>query len=74
MKLEVDLWGCLLNVYNNFEMAISKRVEKVRKTLKNPKGVKIITQIPKVRLLHKTELMSGSIQQATYVLDLKDLS
>ena len=47
--------------------------KKARKTSQNPKRAKIITKIPKIRLLQKTELMSRSIQRAIYVQNLKNL-
>ena len=72
MKLELDLWHCLLDVYTKFRIDILKHVEK---SPKNPKRVKIIAKIPKIRFFGtKTELMPRSIQRATNVPNLKDLS
>ena len=48
--------------------------KKARKTSKNPKRTKIIAKILKILFLQKTGLMSRSIQQATCVPNLKNLS
>ena len=54
MKLELDVWHYLLNVYTMFQNDISKRVEKKpRKTSQNPKRAKIIAKIPEIRFLKK---------------------
>ena len=68
MKLEIPVWHCLLDVHTKFQMDIPKHVDKKPgNLLKNPKHAKIIIQIPKIWFLPKTELMSKSIQWATYV-------
>ena len=74
MKLELDLWHYLLDVSTKFHIDISNHVEKAQKSSKNPKCAKIIAKIPKIRMLKKIEFMSKSIQRATYVLNLKNLS
>ena len=54
MKLELDVWHYLLNVYAMFENDISKHVEKkARKTSQNPKCAKKIAKIPKIWFLQK---------------------
>ena len=54
MKLELDVWHYLLNVYTMFQNDISKHVKKkTRKTSQNPKRAKIIAKIPKIRFLKK---------------------
>ena len=62
MKLELDVWRHLLEVYTKFEIDISKYVEKVKKSPKNPKHAKIIAQIQKIRFLRKTELMLRNVR------------
>ena len=60
MKLELDLWCHLLDVYSKFEINIWKHVKKkAQKTEKNPKRAKIITKIPKIRFLKKTGTYVG---------------
>ena len=70
MKLEVDVWHHLRNVYTKFQIDISKPYRKKPENFENPKRVKIISKIPKMRFLHKTALISRSIQQAIYVRNL----
>ena len=74
MKLELDMWRQLLDLYTKFKLSISKDAEKIPKYLKNSKRTKIIAKVPKTRFLRKTELVSISIQRATHVANLKDLS
>ena len=45
MKLKLNLWHRLLNVFTKFEIYIFKHVEKACKILKNPKCAKIILKI-----------------------------
>ena len=73
MKLELDVWHYLINVYTMFQIDISKHIEKAWKTSQNPKRAKIIAKIPKIRLMQKNELMSISIEQAICVPNLKNL-
>ena len=57
MKLELDVWHYLLNIYTMFQNDISKHVEKkARKTSQNPKRAKIIAKIPKIGFLKKRNL------------------
>ena len=58
----------------NFKFISQIMKKTARKTSKNPKRAKIIAKIPKIVFSQKTDLMSRSIQQATYVLNLKNLS
>ena len=54
MKLELDAWHHLLNVYTNFEIDILKHLAKTaRQTSKNPKGAKIMAKILKMQFLQK---------------------
>ena len=53
MKLELELWCRLLNVYIMFEINIWKHVEKSLENWKNPKRAKIIAKIPKIRFWKK---------------------
>ena len=66
MKLELDVWHYLLNVYTMFQNDISKHVEKTRKTSQNPKRSKIIAKIPKIRFLkngtHVEEYTAGHLR------------
>ena len=57
MKLELDMWHHQLNVYTKFQTDISKHVQKVPKSSKNPKRAKIIAKIPKIKFSQKTGLM-----------------
>ena len=72
MKLELDVWHYLLNVYTMFQNDLSVE-KKARKTSQNPKRAKIIAKIQKIGFLKKTELMSKSIQRAIYIPNLKNL-
>ena len=63
--------ACIYQVSNRYLKTCRK---KARKTLKNPKCAKIIAKILKIIFLQKTELMSRSIQQSTYVPNFKNLS
>ena len=59
MKLKLDVWHYLLNVYAMFENDISKHVEKKPGKLRKIQDAqKKIGKIPKIRFLQKTELMS----------------
>ena len=75
MKFKLDLLHyCLLDVYSKSQINISKHVEKSPKNFEKSKTPKIIAKIPKIILKNKqTELISRSIQWATYVPNLKDL-
>ena len=53
MKLELDVWHYVLDVYIKFQIDISKHVEKSPETSKNPRRTKIIAKIPKMRFLQK---------------------
>ena len=54
MKLELDVWHYLLNVYTMFQNEYHKTCrKKTRKTSQNPKRAKIIAKIPKIRFLKK---------------------
>ena len=44
MKLELDVWHHLLDVYTKFQIDIPKHVKKALKTSKNPKHAKIIAK------------------------------
>ena len=72
MKFDLDVWHCVINIYDKFQIDISNRVEKAPGKIR--KCAKIITKIPNIRLLLKTELMPRSIQWSTYVPNFKDLS
>ena len=63
--------ACIYQVSNWYLKTCRK---KARKTTKNPKRTKIIAKILKIIFWQKTELMSNSIQQATCVPNLKNLS
>ena len=50
MKIELDLWRCLLDVYTKFQIDISKHVGKIPgKPRKIQNAQKIIVKIPKIR-------------------------
>ena len=74
MKLEFNLWCHRLNVYTKFQINISKRVEKSLENFEKYKTHKNNHQNSENKTLANTVLMSGSIQWATYVPNLKDLS
>ena len=71
MKLELYVWHHLLDGYTKFQIDISKHVEK---SPENPIHAKIIAKVSKIWFLRKTEFMPGSIQRATHVPTLKNLS
>ena len=58
MKLELDVWHYLLDVYTKFEIDIAKYVEKSPENFNNPKHAKIISNIPK-NVTHVEKYISG---------------
>ena len=74
MKLELDMWRCLPDRYTKFEIDISKHVEKKPRKLRKIQKHKNTSQNSKNKIFAKLELMSRSVQQSTYVPNLKDLS
>ena len=75
MKLELDLWFRLLDACVKFEIDICKHVEKKPGKLKKSKTRKNNRQNSENKIFEKkTERMSRSIQLATYIPNLKDLS
>ena len=75
MKLELDVWCSLLDVYTKFQIDISKHLKKAQKILKHPKRAKIIAQTQEIIVLQKKKkkkkIMLGSTQRATYMPNLK---
>ena len=54
MKLQLDVWHHLLDLYTKFQIDNSIHVEKkARKSSKNPKRTKIIAKIPKIWFFQK---------------------
>ena len=75
MQLDLDMWHHILNVYSEFQIDISRHVEKKPGKLLKIQNAKIIAKIHKLRFLQKKKkLMSRSIQRYTYVPQLKNLS
>ena len=66
MKLELDLWRHLLNVYTKFQIDITKHLEKKRKTSKNPKHARKIAKIRKQDFFQKTELMYTNLKDLSW--------
>ena len=58
MKLELDMWQHLVDLYTKFQIDISKHGEKSPKNLKKSKNNR---QNSENKLLQTTELMSGCI-------------
>ena len=56
MKLELDVWHRIINVYTKFQIDISKHVKKNRKTKKKSKTRKDNRQNPKHMLFAKKNL------------------
>ena len=74
IKLELDVWHHLRNVNTKFQTNISKHVEINPGKLRKIQNGQNYRQNSDISFLQKTELMSRSIQWATYVPNLENLS
>ena len=74
--MKIDLESVALATRCMYQIDIEKNMLRKNSTesLKNPKCAKIIIKMSKIGFLQKTELVSRSIQWATYVPNLNDLS
>ena len=74
MKLKFDAWHHLLDVYAKFQIDILKHVKKNPRKLRKIQNTQKNCQNSKNMIFAKNKIMSSSIQWATYLSNLKDLS